>query len=140
MQAQLDDLQNHDSFAVGALKGLREEATNPGMILTMWREPIDYRAPIPQAPDRVVNPPWLGELKATGKRRKGKAGLEWRLYFSEPIETSNLVVACGLGWKDPAESAQEGTTRQQTSIRAAMGLFKRYCRESKQTYPPFEPR
>lgn len=140
VQSQLDDLQKRDSFVVGSFKGLREDATNPGMVRAIWDDPIDYRAPIPQAPDRVVNPPWLGELKATGKRRKRKAGLEWRLYFSEPTETSGLVVACGLGWKDPSESAQDGTTRQQTAIRGAMRLFQRYCKHNQLTYPAFERR
>lgn len=139
VQVALDDLQRQDSFVVGYFAGMRQDATDEGMLRTLWRERKDYRAPLERAPERVVDPPWLGELKGGGKPRRRKAGLEWRQYFSEPVETPGLVVVCGLSCKDPAESQAAGMQRQEDAIRAAMARFQRFCRQSQLTYPPFEP-
>lgn len=139
VQPAIDALQNQDSFALAGLIGMQRDATQVGLIQATWIESLDYRAPIQRAPKRVVSPPWLGELKYDGKGRRGKAGLTWRMYFSEPIEPAGLVVVCGLGWKDPNERKSQADKRQNDSIRRAMKLFQRFCGQNSYTYPPFEP-
>lgn len=134
-----DDLRSVDPYTCGILDGMMLDATDQGMLRAIWVDSKDYRAPLARPPERVITPPWLGELKVTGKKRKRKAGLAWRLYFGEPVERAGLIVVCGLAWKDPAESAAKGAGRQKDAIRAAMALFQRYCTANGLSYPPFEP-
>lgn len=140
VQDDVAKLRQLDQFAYANLVGLQRDATDSGMRAAFWLESgLDYRAPINQAPDRVVDPPWLGELKTRGKARKRMAGLEWRMYFSEPVERTGLVVICGVGSKDPSQTRDQGAHRQEVAIRHAMLVFQRFCRAEGLTYPPFEP-
>lgn len=126
----LEVLRKSDPFAFADLEGLRRDSEARGGLAGAFGRTRgkDYRAPLMYLPPRVADPPWLGELKITGKPRPRKHGtrLERRLYFGEPSELSTVVVACGLGSKDPLDD--HVASKQDDQIRTAMERFKHYCR------------
>ena len=132
---QFAEFRRRDSFAWSDLLGMRQDAAEMGMAKAVWQERADYRIPINHSPDDVTNPPWLGEFKILGRERRGRARFDYRMYFSEPVEEPGLVIVCGLGWKNPAESKHQTQQRQRADISRAMRRFQRFCREQRFTYP-----
>lgn len=128
-------LKTSDTFTWNALEAMMDEAAADGGFTKSRRPAADYRIPLQYAPEKVSEPPWMGELKKTGKKRNSGAGLEWRLYFGEPEGCRDLVVVCGIWHKAPEDL--RGYEKQEDSVAKAMGRFKHYCRTHKFTYPPF---
>ena len=133
---ELEELKNADPFTYNKLEELMEVAAEPGGLVQAGYSPdYDYQTPLQYAPDDVSEPPWMGELKTVGKKRKKKAPLVWRLYFGEPIENLTEVVACGVSFKDPEDL--KGAEKQRKAVAKAMGHFKWHCSSHGLTYQPF---
>ncbi|MEC4842627.1 hypothetical protein [Mycobacteroides chelonae] len=133
-QEGLNELLRSDSFAHGELVGLIEDSEQRGGLGKAYgrKEELDYRAPLPFAPDKAHAPPWLGELKVVGKR-----GVEHRLYFSEPDGTDeNIVVAVGYGYKE--RGSDLFGIKQRDHITKVMGYTKYVFRTLGYTCRPFE--
>lgn len=115
--------------------GLIEDSQEPGGLgAAVGRDDgYDYRAPLPRLPVRLKDPPWVGELKVKGRR-----GVEHRLYFAEPDDLTNTVVAVGYGCKDPRDL--RASIKQRDQIRKAMQYTKYWFRVSGYTPRPFGDR
>ncbi|WP_280426119.1 hypothetical protein [Nocardia carnea] len=136
-EENLRELRARDPFAYGNLKGQIEESEHGGLGRSRYREPQDYRCPLDFAPQDEPDPPWLGELKTSG--RGGK--VEWRLYFGEPINRQDHVV--GVTLRDSKLSRLrplQNRERQRRDIKQAMRYLKRYFVEHGYTWAPFPRR
>lgn len=134
----IEELKKSDAYTWSKIDGLMREAeSNGGLPANGRKQGGDYRTPLDFAPRDVVDPPWTGELKVKGKKRKKLPPLDWRLYFGEPCEREDHVIACGIGSKAPEDL--KGVEKQIKQVAKAMGRFKWYCRTHQLTYPPFEP-
>jgi hypothetical protein len=115
-------LLQRDPFAHGNIQGQIQEAKGRGLGFSQYREPQDYRCPLDYAPDDEPDPPWLGELKASGIKR-----VEWRLYFGEPINYQDHVV--GITLRDSKLgrlTTIQNQARQKSHIKQAMRFLKTY--------------
>lgn len=135
--AALTELAVTDPYTWGKLDGLMREASLPGGLPAAGRKSgADYRTPLKFAPSDITDPPWIGELKVVGKRRKRLAPLDWRLYFGEPLERQDMVIAAGLGHKAPEDP--KGVDKQIQQVRKAMRAVKHHCKSENCTYAPFD--
>jgi len=129
----LDNLLRQDPFAHGNIKGQIEECEGSGLGRSPYRDPQDYRCPLKFAPPDVTDPPWLGELKASGKK-----GKQWRLYFGEPINYQDHVV--GVTLRDSKLNSLnrfQNSHRQKQHIRQAMKFLKTFFKEHGYEWAPF---
>ncbi|MFB7876818.1 hypothetical protein ACFC06_16305 [Nocardia sp. NPDC056064] len=134
--AGLASLRSADPFAFGNLRGQIEESEKRGLGSSTYREPVDYRCPLEFAPKDEPDAPWLGELKAGGKK-----GVQWRLYFGEPINHAALVV--GVSLRDSKWSrltAAQNSSRQRQHIKQAMRFLKSYFRSQGYLWAAFPGR
>ncbi|MFD3591479.1 hypothetical protein ACFWU5_02035 [Nocardia sp. NPDC058640] len=131
--AGLAQLRASDPFAFGNLQGQIQESENSGLGSSTYRAPVDYRCPLEFAPTNEPDAPWLGELKASGKK-----GTQWRLYFGEPINHQVLVVGISLRDSKRAKlSVVQNRGRQRQHITQAMRFLKTYFRSQGFRWAPF---
>lgn len=135
-------LSDEDEFGTMSLLELRDATCGPRG-LSRARRDRDYRVPLapPRDGAKVIDPPWMGELKALGKpvSRRGTRPWELRLYFGEPVEgeTTRLCVGLGVGKKDPRD--RRAGRRQADHIRRLMVYLKKYFAERGYTSRPLWP-
>lgn len=139
-EKMLEDLLQEDPYTHAKFEDLIEAAGESGGLPAAGHTSgPDYRAPLDFPPPNYPNPPWLGELKAKGKKRKGgRSGLDWRLYFGEPIEREDHVVSSGLHYKVYEDSSLESKKKERDAIKKAMTRFKGWSNRHGCTWHPFE--
>lgn len=134
-------LLESDEFGAMTLLELRD-STRGRRGLSRHRKDRDYRVPLtpPRHGAKVLDPPWMGELKATGEPVSKSDTRPWglRLYFGEPLELERLCVALAVGLKDPR--ANMADQRQADHIRRLMNYLKKYFSEQGYSYRLFEDR
>lgn len=132
-EVALKDLRKIDSFALGDINGQIVEAVGRGLGRSRYTAPRDYRCPLAFAPFGEPDPPWLGELKAGGRK-----GLEWRLYFGEPINFQYHVV--GLNLRDSKRSGfsvLQNRNRQRGHVVQAMRYLRKFFKQEGYEWAPF---
>lgn len=136
--SDFDELRRFDQFGAMALLELKDAArTSRG--LSKHKPGLDYRVPLrpPGRGIKVVDPPWMGELKVQGKRVAKSLPIVWehRLYFGEPVERPRLCVALGASKKDPRDPRANAAQGKQIST--MMQYLKRYLGELGYTWEAF---
>lgn len=136
------ELLAEDEFGAMSLLELRDATRGPRGLARSRRD-RDYRVPLkpPRDGANVIDPPWMGELKAQGKpvSRSDTRPWELRLYFGEPVEgeAARLCVGLGVGKKDPSSS--HAGKKQADHIRRLMAYLKKYYAERGYTSRPLWP-
>lgn len=132
-KAALDKLESDDRFAWNGLVDQIEESIGPlGLGGSDFCQPVDYQSPLKYAPKGVVNPPWIGELKANGQPPKllRRPTPMWRLYFGEPLELRQAIIGVCVRRKFT-------NLQQERDVADAMGLLKRHFASLGHSWAPF---
>lgn len=131
IQVDLDALRNSDRGAWAKTVALMVDSEQHG--LPFHANGHDYRAPVGDkvkaAEFRGKPMPWLGELRVEERtpKRASRIGdaVQYRLYFGEPDDPSNLVLGLSIGRKRGRD--RDAGRKQTRQMIDAMWKLIRWC-------------